>query len=75
MIMFRNTRTKTWQTEGILTSFQKGFPQFQKRRLTVRYTSDKAGKSLSISDDNNGVMFQIPFDGILQEIMKEGENK
>lgn len=73
MILFRNKNTKTWETEGILTSFQKGFPQFQKRRLTVRYTSDKVGKSLSIADEGNGVMFQIPFDAIYHEITKGGE--
>ena len=73
MILFRNKNTKTWETEGILTSYQKGFPQFQKRRLTVRYTSDKVGKSLSIADEDNGVMFQVPFDAIYHEIMKGGE--
>ena len=73
MILFRNKNTKTWETEGILTSYQKGFPQFQKRRLTVRYTSDKVGKSLSIADEGNGVMFQVPFDAIYHEITKGGE--
>ena len=73
MILFRNKNTKTWETEGILTSYQKGFPQFQKRRLTVRYTSDKVGKSLSIADEDNGVMFQVPFDAIYHEITKGGE--
>ena len=73
MILFRNKNTKTWETEGILTSYQKGFPQFQKRRLTGRYTSDKVGKSLSIADEGNGVMFQIPFDAIYHEITKGGE--
>ena len=73
MLKFTNKNTKTWETEGILTSFQKGFPQMQRRRLTVRYTSDSCGKSLSIADEDNGVMFQIPFEGIYREIMKEGE--
>ena len=42
------------------------------QKYTVRYTSDKVGKSLSITDEETGVMFLIPFDAISKDI-KEGE--
>ena len=67
---FTNGNTKTWECKGLITSYHRGFPQFIKRKLTVRYTSDKNGKSLSIGDDLSGVLFQVPFEYILSEIEK-----
>lgn len=69
-MIFRNKNTKTFEVDGLIVSYQKGFPQFEKRRFAVRYTSDKVGKSLSIADEGNGVMFQIPMDWFLPEITK-----
>ena len=65
---------KSWRVEGIEASYQKGLPRMVKKNLIVRYTSDKIGKSLSISDDNAGFMFEIPMDWILDEIIG-GERK
>lgn len=42
--------------------------------LVVRYTSDAAGKSLSISDDVHGLMLEVPFDAIEKELTG-GRNK
>lgn len=69
-MIFKNKNTKTWTVEGLIASYHLGFPQFAKRRFVVRYTSDKVGKSLSISDEDLGVMFQVPFDAIIREIQK-----
>lgn len=65
-MIFRNKNTKTFEVDGLIVSYQKGFPQFAKRRFAVRYTSDKVGKSLSIADEGNGVMFQIPLLGLVR---------
>lgn len=54
----------TWKIKGLvgtnLGMITKDF--------VVRYTSDNIGKSLSIADEANGVMFQIPFDAVYKEI-------
>ena len=63
---------KTWKVNGLvfLTGTQK-FLGMHKKKFVVRYTSDEIGKSLSIADEKSGVMFQIPFDSILKQIMEE----
>ena len=68
MLKRKNDRTKTWYVSGIVTSFQKGYPQMMNKKFTVRYTDDELGKSLSIADEKSGVMFHIPFDKIFEEI-------
>ena len=68
-------RTKMWFVDGIVTSFQKGLPRMMKKRFCVRYTSDKIGKSLSITDEQSGVMFQIPFDKLYTEIIERGDSE
>ncbi len=65
---------KSWRVEGIEASFQKGMPRMVKKSLVVRYTSDQIGKSLSISDDNAGFMFEIPMDFIIKDLIG-GEKK
>lgn len=37
-------------------------------KLFVQYTSDNIGKSLSIGDPETGIMYQIPFDGLIKII-------
>lgn len=62
--------TKVWEVDGFtIVDVCKGF-RFNPTKLTVRYTSDKVGKTLSISDDMGGFMFQVPFDEIFKEICK-----
>lgn len=41
--------------------------RFEKKKLTIRFTSDELGESLSISDDKE-IMLQIPFEGVEQII-------
>lgn len=53
-----------WQVAGI-THSEKGMTP---KKLIVRYTSDAIGKSLSIADEELGIMLQIPFDGIYKQI-------
>lgn len=40
---------------------------FERKRLTIRFTCDEFGESLSISDDKE-IMLQIPFEGVEQII-------
>lgn len=66
---------KTWSIEGLLVLADHDNPDkasMSPQKYTVRYTSDKVGKSLSITDEETGVMFMIPFDAISKDI-KEGE--
>ena len=69
------TMRGTWKVKGILhiTSPQPlEHRGMHPKNYVVRYTADNLGKSLSMADENNGVMFQIPFDGIYNEIIKGG---
>ena len=55
-------RTTVHDVEGIIfTNMPK------EAKLTVRITSDKIGKSLSISDDEN-LMYMIPLEPILKRL-------
>ena len=67
----KNNRTRQWDVEGLLTirdTKTGNFMTFPKT-FCVRYTSDDIGKSLSIADEDGGVMFQVAFDEIFEEIM------
>ena len=55
----------TWKIKGLVAVATQGMIP---KSFTVRYTSDNIGKSLSIADEANGVMFEIPFDAIYKEI-------
>ena len=55
---------KTFKVDGII--FVEAV--MIKTKLVVRYTADEIGKSLSIADEHQGVMFQIPFDKIYEQI-------
>lgn len=69
-IMNDTKSTKEWEVDGFsIVDVCKGF-RVNPIKLTVRYTSDKVGKTLSISDDMGGFMFQVPFDEIFKEICK-----
>ena len=62
---------KQWKVDGLLVSVNQSStsaPVMIRKRLVVRYTSDKIGKSLSISDDDNGIMFEVPVDAIEKDI-------
>lgn len=60
---------KSWNETGFIIT-EKGFSL---TKFVVRYTADKIGKSLSIADEENGVMFQIPMDRISKEISEDKE--
>lgn len=59
-------RTKEWKVEGLL--FKTRTMRMRRKEFFVRYTSDEIGKSLSIADEVNGIMFQVPFDEIYKAI-------
>lgn len=66
----------TWNIKGVLhtTAPQPKTAQgMREKQFLVIYTADSIGKSLSIADEKSGVMFQIPFDGIYAEIMKDAK--
>ena len=61
----------TWDIEGIVfTMAPQTHERVIRKKLAVRYQSDNLGKSLSIADEESGLMLEIPFDGILKEIEK-----
>lgn len=64
---------KEWTKQGNIFIDIEGKTQLIQKELVVRYLSDDRGKSLSITDENTGVMFQVPFSDILKEI--SGEEK
>ena len=41
------------------------------RPVQVRYSSDKSGKTLSLSQDDDGVMITVPFEYVERLIKKE----
>lgn len=59
----------SWDLTGMVTDARdpKGYT-IQPKTLVVRYKSDKIGKSLSIADEDLGILLQIPFDQIYKEI-------
>lgn len=59
---------------GTVTGFRNDLKNkkiFQKTKFQVNYTSDFAGKTLSIADTENEIQFSIPFDEILKIINKK----
>ena len=45
-------------------------------RLTVRFTSDQFGETISIGDDNAGILMLVPFEKVeklIEETRKEAE--
>lgn len=42
----------------------------KKKKLQVRYTEDKHGKTLSIADEDLGLQFTVPFNEI-SEILRD----
>lgn len=59
-----NPGTTFHQIKGAQCNGSMIFP----RDLAVRITSDEHGKSLSISDDDRGMMFMIPLEPILSRL-------
>lgn len=45
--------------------------KFTKKMLYVGVSNDELGKSISISDNSTGIMYQIPFEPI-EKFLKEG---
>ena len=67
---------KRWRVDGLLVAMNEGTPTsptiMRNKKFEVQYTSDKEGKSLSIADEGNGIMFVIPVDAIEKDI-REGK--
>ena len=63
---------KRWEVDGLLFTQNEGTPTspsiMRNKKFFVQYTSDKTGKSLSIADEANGIMFMIPVDAIEKDI-------
>lgn len=59
--------------DGLLMNIESGNLSYHK--FFVQYTSDKQGRSLSISNDETGDMFMIPFDELYKVIAKEVKKK
>lgn len=66
---------KEWEVEGLKCKYERNRPNFKRRKLTVRYTSDEIGKSLSIADEYSNVMLSVPVDRIIKEIMEAEQNE
>lgn len=67
---------KEWRVEGLIVLRDHDNPdnaEMNPQKFAVRYTSDEIGKSLSISDEETGVLFMIPFD-IIDADIKEYNN-
>lgn len=62
---------KEWPVQGLRIKVSGSGHSMVKRELWVRYAKDAAGESLSIADENEGLMFEIPFDGMLERLKKE----
>ena len=56
--------TKTRTIDGLVSVLEKKGIRFISRRITVRVTRDKHGQSLSLADETNGVMFEIPVEPV-----------
>lgn len=64
--------TRSWKVKGLIfTTAPQPKTRMMPKKFVVRYTSDSKGKSLSIADEVSGVMFQIPFEEILNDIKEE----
>ena len=61
----------TWNVNGIVSTASPNGYSMTPKKLCVRYTSDSIGKSLSIADEQLGIMLQVPFDFIEREITKK----
>lgn len=46
----------------------------QKKTITVRITKDAFGKSLSLADENEGIMLMVPIEPIEKELRQMLEN-
>ena len=47
--------------------------KIKNKNLVIRYTSDENGKTLSIANENDNVMYIVPFDQFLGMIIKNDE--
>ena len=43
----------------LTTNHHQGF-----RKISIRYTSDHHGKTLSLADDNVGLMIAVPYESV-----------
>lgn len=45
--------------------------QTKQKKLTVGVSNDRLGRSISIMDDDTGIMYQIPFEPIAPALKKK----
>lgn len=60
--------TKIRSVNGIIFAIEKKGIRAIPAMLVLRVTRDEHGQSLSLADENNGVMFQIPVEPVLDLI-------
>lgn len=60
------TNTHGQQVDGMMTLMDK----FTLTKLTIRFTSDDMGETLSISDDNIELMMAVSYKAV-EELVKE----
>ena len=58
--------TKTEAIQGMIIN---GLAPSMKM-ITVRFTSDESGETISLADENNGIMLLVPFEPV-QELIDE----
>ena len=44
--------------------------KYKKARLVVRFTSDNIGESISIADEERGIMLMVPFEEVKRQIIE-----
>ena len=66
----QNKKYKEWHVNGIVCIVGE-MPHFIPKQLVVRFTSDRIGRSLSIADEKEGIMFDIPMDAIIEDLKNE----
>lgn len=64
----------TYQVKGLKNDF-KNKVLFHKTDIQVNVTIDAAGATLSVGDLENDIQYNIPFDLILSEILKDKDIK
>ena len=63
---------RTIDVRGITWHDRSGFLSAYDKTITVRYTEDEDGRTLSLADEKLGVMLQVPFEPVEGLIAAEG---
>lgn len=60
--------TKARTVNGLICVQEKKGIRMIQGKITLRATRDKLGQSISLTDEKNGVMFEIPVEPVLDII-------